>query len=85
MIVLRVLWIGHGVEEPVVAGEAADTFGRAFAGDPGQSGIELAGDGISDPADSDFVFPAVAKIIDVVNGGAILGHGSGGIVLSRAA
>ena len=28
MIVLRVLWIGHGVEELVVAGEAADTFGR---------------------------------------------------------
>ena len=67
MLVFRVLWVGHGVEELIIAGEAADTFGRAFAGDFGQPGIEFAGDGISDPADSDFVFPTVAKVIDVVD------------------
>ena len=59
---LWVLWIGHGVEELVVAREAADIFGWALSGDLGQSGIELARDGIGDPADFDPVFPVVAKV-----------------------
>ena len=33
MIVLWMLWIGHGIEELVVAREAPDVFGRAFTGD----------------------------------------------------
>ena len=64
---IRMLGIGHGGEEFLMARKASDILGWASSGDFNQSWMELARHRVTEFADFDFVFPVVAEVVDVVN------------------
>ena len=60
---------GDGIEECVIAGNAAAILGRASPFAAAEVGIELSGLAQLDPLDDDAVPPVVAHVVGVFEGG----------------
>jgi hypothetical protein len=65
---LALVGAGDGVEELVIAGDAAAILGRAAPFAAAKVGIDYAGFGGLNPLDDDTVLPVVAHVIGVIEG-----------------
>lgn len=62
---LLVLWIGHGFDKQIEAGNATDVFRGRATGTVDIAGVFDSGIGIADRLDRDRVLPVVSEVVGV--------------------